>query len=195
MRRDDLLQLLRSKSTIFTIKDVALLWGTTNAQLVRKKLHRYVNAGKLVSVRRGIYAKDKDFENYELATKIFTPAYISLETVLAKAGIVFQFYSQIFVASYLTREVTIAHQTYTFKKIKDSILTNQIGIEVKQNYFIATPERAFLDILYLNKAYHFDNLSPIRWDIVNKILPIYGGNHRMANAIKQCRKAMRKEIS
>ena len=140
-------------------------------------------------LRRGIYAKVKRYDNYELATKIFTPVYVSFETVLAKAGVIFQFYGQIFVASYLTREISIDNQAFTFKKIKDSIVTNRVGIEAKDNRFIAMLERALLDVLYLNKDYHFDHLGNIDWDKVDAILPIYGGNRRMEYLMKKYRKA------
>jgi len=195
MEKDYLLNLLRSKNTIFTTKDVSLLWGVSDVHFVRKKLYRYIKSEKLYSVRKGIYAKDKNYEKYELATKIFTPSYISFETVLAKAGITFQFYGQIFVASYLTRELVVDDQAYSLKKIKDSILTNRAGIEAKENYFIASPERAFLDILYLNKEYHFDNLESINWEKVDEILPIYGGNKRMAAKLKKYREAAQKGIN
>lgn len=194
MEKDYLMELMRSKNTIFTTKDVALLWGESDVNFVRKKMYRYIKTGKLYSVRKGVYAKDKNYEKYELATKIFTPSYISFETVLTKAGVVFQFYGQVFAASYLTREFTIDDQVYVLKKIKDSILTNQTGIEVKENYFTASPERAFLDVVYLNKEYHFDNLSGINWDKVDKILPIYGGNKRMAAKVKKYREAAQKGL-
>ena len=192
MKRDYLLELMRSKASVFTTNDIALLWGVSDVQFVRKKLHRYVKAGKLYSLRRGIYAKDREYDKLELATKIFTPAYVSFETVLAKAGAIFQFYGQIFVASYLTREITISGQVFLFRKIRDTILTNRTGIEVKDNQFIATPERAFLDILYLNKDYHFDNLGNLDWDKITGILPIYGGNKRMELRVKKYRKAAEK---
>lgn len=195
MEKDYLLDLIRSKNTIFTSKDVFLLWEETDVNFVRKKLYRYVKTGKLYSVRKGVYAKDKNYEKNELATKIFTPSYVSFETVLTKAGIVFQFYGQIFVASYLTRELIIDNQTYVFKKIKDTILTNQTGIEIRENYFIASPERAFLDVVYLNKEYHFDNLAGINWDKVDEILPIYGGNKRMEAKVKKYREAALKGLN
>lgn len=195
MEKDYLMDLMRSKNTIFTTKDVSLLWGTSNVDFVRKKLYRYIKAGKLYSVRKGVYAKEKNYEKYELATKIFTPSYISFETVLTKAGVVFQFYGQVFVASYLTREFTIDDQVYVLKKVKDTILTNQIGIEIKENYFIASPERAFLDVVYLNKEYHFDNLSSIDWGKVNEILPIYGGNKRMEAKVIKYREAVQKGLN
>ena len=189
------MDLMRSKNTLFTTKEVSLLWQEPDANFVRKKLYRYIKAGKLYSVRKGVYAKDKNYEKYELATKIFTPSYISFETVLTKAGVVFQFYGQIFVASYLTREFTIDDQTYVLKKIKDPILTNQTGMDVKENYFIASPERAFLDVMYLNKEYYFDNLLGINWDKVDEILPIYGGNKRMKTKVKKYREATQKGLN
>lgn len=195
MERDQLLNLMRLKNTVFTSKDVSLFWQESKVDFVRRKLYRYVKSGKLNAIRKGIYSKDKNYNKYELATKIFTPSYISFETVLTKAGLVFQFYSQIFVVSYLTRELIIDGQKYSFKKVKDSILTNRAGIEVRDNYFIASPERAFLDIVYLNKDYHFDNLAKINWDKVAEILPIYGGNKRMSTKIRKYQAAVAKGLN
>jgi len=195
MRKDYILKLMRSKNTVFTTNDICLLWGESNTIFVKKKIYRYLKAGKMYSICRGIYAKDRHYNKYEFATKIYTPSYISLETVLAKAGIIFQLYGQIFIASYLTREIIADGQNYLFKRIKESILTNKIGIDVENNYYIASPERAFLDVIYLNKDYHFDNLINIDWDKVYKILPIYGGNKRMEKKIKIYREATQKGLN
>ena len=183
--------LLRSSRTIFSTKDVALLWGEEREDTVSSRLNKYVKSGKLIRVRRGLYAKDKNYDKFELATKIYTPSYISFETVLAKAGIVFQFYGQIFVASYVTREVKVDDQTYAYKRIRDSILTNHAGIKAKNDYHIASPERAFLDVVYSNKDYHFDNLSPLNWERVFEILPIYE-NKSMEKKVKRYHKSINK---
>ena len=183
--------LLRSSRTIFSTKDVALLWGEEREDTVSARLNKYVKSGKLIRVRRGLYAKDKNYDKFELATKIYTPSYISFETVLAKAGIVFQFYGQIFVASYVTREVKVDDQTYAYKRIRDSILTNHAGIKAKNDYHIASPERAFLDVVYSNKDYHFDNLSPLNWERVFEILPIYE-NKSMEKKVKRYHKSINK---
>lgn len=184
MEKDYLLDLIRSARTIFTFKEVVLLWGESDVNFVKKKLNRYVKAGKLYQVRKGIYAKDDKYDKYELSTKIYTPSYISLETVLGATGITFQLYSQIFVISYQSKEIECQGQKFNFHKIKDSILTNQTGVESRGNYDIATPERAFLDVIYLYTDYHFDNLSPLNWEKVYEILPIYGGNKRMMKKVK-----------
>ena len=152
---------------------------------VKKKIHRYVKAGKINSIRKGIYSKDKEYDKYELATKIYSPSYVSLETVLGAAGATFQSYGQIFVVSYTTKEIECDGQKYSFNKIKDTILTNHAGLDSRENYSIASLERAFLDCLYLHSDYHFYNLSVLNWDKVHRMLPIYGGNKRMEKMIKK----------
>jgi hypothetical protein len=194
MEKDHILDLMRSNKTVFTFKDVVLLWGKSDVNFVKKKINRYVKADKLNAIRKGIYSKDKNYDRYELATKIYTPSYVSLETALGAAGITFQLYSQIFVVSYATKEIDCDGQKYSYNKIKDTILTNQAGIESRENYNIASPERAFLDVVYLHKDYHFDNLSILNWDKVYEILPIYGGNKRMTKMVKMYHEATKNNL-
>lgn len=73
---------------------------------------------------------------------------------------------------------------FSFKKLKTNILNNNSGIENKGFYPIAIKERAFLDVVYLNKDYHFDNLSPLDWEKVFVILPMYE-NKRMTKKVNQ----------
>ncbi len=178
-----ILAILRSKKTVFSFKDIALLWRDSS-KAARVRINYYVKNGDIYPVCRGFYAKDRNYDKFELATKIYAPAYISFETVLGRAGITFQYYGQIFLASRLTREITVDEQVFSYRKIKDLILTNGAGVENKENYSIATPERAFLDVLYLNKDYHFDNLSSLDRDKVFGILPVYN-NQRMAKKVKE----------
>jgi len=176
--------ILRSPKTVFTNGDIAMLWGEPSSEAVRVRLNYYVKQGNLYRIRRGLYAKDKSYDRLELATRIFTPAYVSFETILSKEGVTFQFYSQIFVASYLTREITIDDQLYSFRKIRNLLLMNSIGVELKDESSLATKERALLDILYLNTDYQFDNLDGVDWEKVFEILSVYG-NKRMDKKVKE----------
>jgi predicted transcriptional regulator of viral defense system len=176
--------ILRSPKTVFSYGDIAMLWGEPSSEAARVRLNYYVKQGNLYRIRRGLYAKDKNYNKLELATRIFTPAYVSFETILSKEGVIFQFYSQIFVASYLTREITIEGQLYSFRKIRNSLLTDSSGVELKDESSLATKERAFLDTLYLNTDYHFDNLNGADWEKVLEILSIYG-NKRMDKKVKE----------
>ena len=176
--------LLRSPKTIFSTKDVALLWDEERESTISARLNKYVRAGKLIRVRRGLYAKDKNYDKFELATRIYTPSYISFETVLTRAGINFQYYDNIFVASYVSREINADNQKIKFIRMKDYVLSNTIGIDHKAGYAIATKERAFLDRIYVSKDYHFDHLDPLDWNKVFEILPIYN-NKRMAKKVSK----------
>jgi predicted transcriptional regulator of viral defense system len=181
--------LLRSQKTIFSLKDVSLLWREENNEIIKKRLSKYVKAGKLIRLRRGFYAKDENYNHFELANRIYTPSYISFETVLTREGVNFQYYGNIFVASYINREIDIRKQKITFVRMKDYVLSNTVGIEHKDGYAIATRERAFLDRLYISKDYHFDNLGLLDWDKVMKIVPIYN-NKRLENKVKQYQKSI-----
>lgn len=176
--------LLRSPKTVFTTKDIALLWGEAAENAVRVRLSKYAKTGKLIRVHRGIYAKDKKYDRFELATRIYIPSYISFETVLTRAGINFQYYGNIFVASYVTREITADGQRISFVRMKGDILSNTVGIDHSGGYSIATKERAFLDRIHISKEYHFDHLDVLDWDRVFEILPIYR-NKRMDKKVKE----------
>jgi hypothetical protein len=175
--------LLRSPRTVFSNKDAALLWGEENEQTVAGRLKKYARAGKLIRVHRGVYAKDPHYDRLELATRIYTPSYISFETVLTRAGINFQYYNNIFVATYVTREIEVDGNKISFVRIKDYVLSNTSGIVHKDGISMATKERAFLDRIYISKDYYFDNLNVLDFDKVFEILPIYH-NQRMEKKVK-----------
>jgi predicted transcriptional regulator of viral defense system len=176
--------LLRSPKTVFSTKDIALLWGEQGEVNVRVRLSNYVKRGKLIRVHRGIYAKDKNYDRLELATRIYTPSYISFETVLTRAGINFQYYGNIFAASYVTREIEVDGQKISFIRMKDFVLSNTIGIKHTNDIAMAAKERAFLDRIYISKDYHFDHLDVLDWDKVFEILPIYR-NKRMDKKVQE----------
>jgi hypothetical protein len=176
--------ILKSNKTIFTFKDISLLWQEPASPATRVRVSYYVNRGDLIRLRRGVYAKSKDYNRWELATRIFTPAYVSFETVLVKEGLIFQLYERIYVASYVTREITIDKQVYALRKLKDSVLTNPMGVDHIEETSIAVKERAFLDIFYVNADYHFDNLQALDWEKVFEILPIYA-NKRMEKGVNR----------
>ena len=119
-----------------------------------------------------------------MATKIYTPSYISFETVLTRAGINFQYYGNIFVASYVTREIKVNEQKISFVRMKDYVLSNTLGIEDENGVAMATKERAFLDRIYVSKNYQFDNLGGLDWKKVFEILPIYF-NKKMEKTVKK----------
>lgn len=176
--------ILRLNKTVFTFQDLTLRWKKAEIKTIKSRITYYIKHNDLYRIRRGLYAKDKNYDRFELANKIFTPSYISFETVLKSAGMIFQYYNSIFVASYLSRTIECDGTTYSYRRIHPDILVNAKGVEIKENYSIATAERAFLDMLYIHKNYHFDNVASLDWDKVHDILPIYH-NKRMEKVVAE----------
>lgn len=179
---DFLSSILRSNKTVFSSKDISLLWHTPSVSATRERISYYIKKGELYRIRKGFYAKDKNYNRLELATRIYTPSYVSFETVLAKEGLIFQYYEKIFIASYLVREISVDGQIYSYRKIKTNVLITPVGVLQSNETSIATKERAFLDTLYVNSDYHFDNLHNVNWEKVFEILPIYT-NKRMEKKV------------
>lgn len=93
---------------------MVLLGQDPSTQAVRVRLSYYVRRGRLYRIRKGLYAKDTNYSKLELATRIFTPSYVSFETILAREGLIFQFHTHISVASYLTRDIEVDGQVGLF---------------------------------------------------------------------------------
>jgi len=180
--------ILRSPQTIFSASDVALLWGEPIIKSVRLRLDYYVKKGNLLRVYRGFYAKDANYNIYELATRIYTPAYISFETVLTRQGVNFQHYDTIFVASYVNREISVGAQTITYVRMKDYVLSNMLSVDSSSGFAVATKERALLDRLYVSKEYHFDNLKNLDWKRIFELVPSYH-NQRLEKKVNEYHKA------
>ncbi|MDF1518179.1 MAG: hypothetical protein P1P79_09555, partial [Lutibacter sp.] len=76
--------------------------------------------------------------------------------------------------SYLSRVVEIDGWQIKYRKIKDAVLLNTTGISSNPNGInIATKERAFLDMLYLNGEMYFDSINTLNKKLVLSLLPIY----------------------
>lgn len=172
--------LYNTNRTVFKLNDIAMLTGEQDFQSLNNKINYAVRMGRLYNPRKGIYTKP-EYIPEELACSVYTPSYISLDYVLQKAGIIFQYDSSITIVSYLSRSIEVEDRVYRFRKIKAGILTNTMGINRLDNHVnIASTERAFLDMLYLGKNYYFDNLSPLNKGIINSLLPLY-----QSKALKQ----------
>lgn len=161
------------KRTVFSLQEIAMLVSEPDFQKLKQRMNYYVRADKLQNPRRGIYAKD-NYSLEELACKVFKPAYISMEYVLQKSGVIFQYDSRVTAISYLSRTINIDGNELVFRKIKNEILYNTTGIKLYDNGIsMATPARAYLDTLYFNKEYYFDTLEGLDKEEVLKILPVY----------------------
>lgn len=184
---DVLFTIYNNNRTVYTFSNIALLTGESNAAKLSNKLNYYVHSGKLLNPRKGIYAKN-NYNPEELACLLYTPSYISLEYVLQKAGVIFQYDEKITAVSYLSRTVEIDKNVYQYRKIKNEILIDLSGIIRSNNLNIASPERAFLDVMYLNASYYFDNINSLNKNVIYELLPVYNSKiltERINNIFKK----------
>src|SRR3990167_997770 len=188
MATDNLIaKLYQSSKTILTIKDIALIWEETNTANLFSKIKYYAKQGSLIRLTRGIFAKNNGYDVKELATSIYTPSYISFETVLREAGIIFQHHDSIFVAGPYPITKKIGTHLITFRKLKGSVLYSARGVKNEKNYSIATPERAFLDTIYISPKFYFDNLRSINWEICFELANMYD-NKQLIKRVAQYQK-------
>ena len=165
--------ILSSPRTVFNVQSLRMLTECEDSQKLTKSLHYYVKEGKIHNPRRGIYTK-ATFDEKEMACSLFRPAYVSLEYVLQRNGIVFQYDDTVTCVSYLNRIVEIDDKAYQFRIINPELWIGMDGIEQQDNILIATPERAFLDMIYLSAGNcYFDNLHPLNKIKVKQLLPFY----------------------
>lgn len=168
--------ILKSDKTVFTIQSLVMMSGESDGNRLSGQLHYYAKQGEIRNPRRGIYTK-VSYDEKEMACSVFSPAYISMEYVLQRAGVTFQYDDTITMISYLNRDIVIDGKTYSFRKIKPQLWCTFEGIQMEKGYTIASPERAFLDMLYLSAGNcHFDNIHSLNYKIIKKLLPNYQSN-------------------
>lgn len=170
---DFILTLYKSKRTVFRLADVAMLAPAVDPKYLSDRMSYYVNTNRLSKIRMGIYVKP-DYNPLELANTLFTPAYISLEYVLQQSGVLFQYDSRFTCVSYLSRELKVDGHSFSYRRMKEEIMLQANGlIQNETGYTIATPERALLDFLYLNKGGYLDNIHHLDKRLILELVPIY----------------------
>lgn len=116
---------------------------------------------------------NSNISDFEKAGMILSPSYVSLESALTFYGILPQFtYSVTSVTTQKARKYQIGGKEYEYAKIQKAFFSDYIK---KDNFLIATPEKALIDLIYLaskrlRKIEFSDlDLSIINWDLFNKL--------------------------
>lgn len=154
--------------TVFTLSDLSLLVGYSGGRL-RSALKYATHNGDLIRIAKGIYVLSTEYSRWEFGNKFRSPSYVSFYSVLQSEGVVFQPYTSVFLASRRSEVVTIDGQKYIYRKIKDEILLNTLGVITKDGVSRATIERTICDKLYLDGEEYFDNLRSIDWKMMTRL--------------------------
>lgn len=178
-------QLTISGKTVFSLEDLGKIWRIEDKNYLKVVASRLFQRGALLRIRRGLYALRETYDPFELANKLKTPSYVSLETVLQQENVVFQDYRVvIFSISNNTILKKTSGVTFRYCKINNAALSNPLGIVRIGQAVIATAERAVCDRIYLSPRYYFDNLRGLDMEKLVAISKIYG-NARVEKEVEE----------
>ena len=184
-----ILNVWESKSTVFTVNELANFIEYSSDSSLRLKISNYTKRWYVEKVGRWLYAlPNKEINIFELANKIYSPSYISFFSALYHYGIIFQATpNEVFLAykKSETKKLKNLKLEIHLKCLKESILLNDKWLTFTENYTIASPERAFLDSIYIYNNIYFDNLDILDIEKMTKIIPIYWKNTMMLNRIEK----------
>jgi len=134
-----------------------LLAGEVNPDNVRLQLTRWKNAGRIYQLRRGLYAIAPPYQKIKphpflIANRMRKASYISCQSALAFYGLIPESVPQTVSA---TGDRPGSWETplgvYRFRHLKPSLLRGYRMTELGggQQALIAAPEKALLDLIYL----------------------------------------------
>ena len=131
----------------FTIADLEKITGLARPSL-RVALSRFTKQGVLVRLKRGIYALESSSLKIEkIANQLYYPSYLSFESALSYYGILSQIpYTQTFATTKPPKRFTLGETEIEFRQLKKELF---FGYTLKDSIYIAEPEKALLDQLYM----------------------------------------------
>lgn len=150
--------------------------------IITKDLHlqliRWIKAEKIIQLRRGLYVLAEPYRkitphSFLIANHLKKASYVSLQSALAHHAIIPEYVPV--VTSVTTRrpeQIKTKLGSFTFNHIKKAFFNGYQEMEVipGQFAFVATPEKALLDLIYLTpKAETKDYLHELRLQNLDKL--------------------------
>ena len=134
-----------------------ILAGERSPDHVRRQLHRWSRQGRIIKLRRGVYMLGERNTGrrphpFVIANYLKTGSYISLQSALSHYGMIPE-YVPVITSVTTGRPETLHNEAghFQFRHIDRRLFRRfdslQLGDE--QHAFVATPEKALLDLLYL----------------------------------------------
>lgn len=162
------------KLQVITVSSLSKILGIENQNTIYKIIERLEKYKLIKRLIKGKYIlTDLKMSDFEKANFILSPSYISFESALTYYGILPQFtYSITSATNQKSRRFEIDGKEYEYTKIQNSIYNCFVK---KENFLIATPEKALIDLIYLaskglrNLPLSDLDLSQINWELFNKI--------------------------
>ncbi len=156
MRFDELLDIVHDEPVF---SSSLLLAGDVDSVDLASQLSRWVASGKLLSLRRGVYALDATYRHrephaFEIASLLAHPSYVSLESALSFHGLIPE---AVFTTTSVTTVRPGTFETelgrFDFRHLSERMfwgyLPVRLGPQSPRTALVARPEKALLDLIYL----------------------------------------------
>lgn len=144
----DLITTLRGfNREFFTITDMEKVTGLPRKSL-RVALTRLTAKRVLIRIARGVYQLSlSEIDVRKIANQLYYPSYLSFESALSLQGILSQIpYTQTFATLKKSKKMILYNTEVEFTQLKEELF---FGYKLEQGIYIAEPEKALLDQLYL----------------------------------------------
>ena len=148
-----------------------ILSGVANPASVRRQLIRWTQSGRILQLRRGVYALRKpyaalDLHPFAAANALKKASYVSLQSALSHYGLIPEFVPvTTSVTTGRPEEIETPVGRFQFRHTSPGRFFGFVEIEVsmEQAVLIATPQKALVDLLYLTAhSYRVDFLRELR---------------------------------
>lgn len=157
MKFESLLSLVRNLPC-FDLATVVLLTGERR-ESVLQQLQRFTKAGKIIALRRGLYALAEAYRSVavlpaELAAMIYRPSYLSDVWALSYYGIIPEKVS-IFtsITTRRPRQFNNDFGEYRYRNVKSSMFFAYSSVELMgRKVMLATAEKALVDLWYFSRG-------------------------------------------
>lgn len=137
-----------------------LFAGDVDPRDVRRQLSRWVRAGRIEQLRRGLYCLGAPYRRIEghpflVANRLVQPSYVSLQSALAHHGLIPE---HVPVVTSVTRGRSGRFQypsgSFQFRHVAPTLFRGfrEVEIQAGQSAWVATPEKALIDLIYLEKG-------------------------------------------
>lgn len=162
-----------------------LLAGNVDPKLIRIQLSRWVKTGKIYQLRRGLYSIAPPYQKinphpFLVANHLQKASYVSLQSALAYYGLIPEVVNiTTSVSTGRPERLETPLGTYEFRHVKTEFLFSYQMVELGgQSAFVATPEKALLDLIYLQpgsdsiaylKELRLQNIEKLDKDLLLKL--------------------------
>lgn len=147
MAKNNIARLLNTESPFVKISTLQALFSISR-ESARTTASRLVKRGILKRICRDLYfVAGRNYSLFSLANALHQPSIISLETALNYWGLIVQVPQVIFSVSLGTLQYEIDKTFFVYRNLNPLLF--RFGHTKAEDFYIAEPEKAILDTLYM----------------------------------------------